>query len=330
MERRELLNNLIFAALSTPIANTKRSGIFNQTAPDTTQQFVDFVSKNSLETVLGYRLSSSWEDNHNHYIAYQCSLLQQEKQTGVISPLPTLDYMHSLDLDPDLDNLALGVTIPPKPPKQFFEDSDSDTFHTRLQTFNIGPEIASYAMNLRTKIDPGRATSFGKDYGPYQVWRFQNMAFQRWKDTGRIENVLVGQAAMYAGLIPDEAVLTIPQKDDNSRALSGCQQTNLSWEGKASYYTNAGCLGCRADRRMANGQVFNENIPTLAFMGLPLNTRVLITNLSRDSLSIEATVTDRGGFERLGRIADLSKAAAFAIGLEADKSRIRITALECR
>lgn len=85
----------------------------------------------------------------------------------------------------------------------------------------------------------------------------------------------------------------------------GYKLTGQFWEGTASYYSKTGCLGCRADQSMANGEIFDENALTLAFMKAPLNSLVLITNTD-NNLTVLAKVTDHGGFEPYGRIADLS------------------------
>lgn len=86
-----------------------------------------------------------------------------------------------------------------------------------------------------------------------------------------------------------------------------------TWKGTASYYSVAGCVGCREDLLMANGQKFDEDAMTLAFNWLPLNTEVLVRNVSNGA-EIKATVTDTGGFNELGRIADLSKGLKEALG----------------
>lgn len=77
------------------------------------------------------------------------------------------------------------------------------------------------------------------------------------------------------------------------------------WEGEASYYSEDGCVGCREDRLMANGERFNENAMTIAFNKLPLGTFVEVTNVSNGQ-TVAVKVTDTGGFEALDRIADLS------------------------
>ena len=96
-----------------------------------------------------------------------------------------------------------------------------------------------------------------------------------------------------------------------------------SFIGKVSYYSEKGCLGCNANQIMANGQKFDEDKFTLAFNRLPLNTVVRVTNLSNGKSEL-AVVTDRGGFERLGRIADLSKGLMTALGAKTDQSIIKI------
>lgn len=79
------------------------------------------------------------------------------------------------------------------------------------------------------------------------------------------------------------------------------------WIGKVSHYSYNGCLGCNPDRRMANGETLDDSRATIAFNWLPMNTRVLVINLDNGK-SIEAIVTDTGGFNELGRIADLTPA----------------------
>lgn len=83
--------------------------------------------------------------------------------------------------------------------------------------------------------------------------------------------------------------------------------------GKASYYSVAGCIGCDADRIMANGQRLDDARPTVAYNHLPLNTLVKITNTANGK-TITVPVTDRGGFEKYGKIADLSLATKNALG----------------
>lgn len=99
-----------------------------------------------------------------------------------------------------------------------------------------------------------------------------------------------------------------------------------SWIGKVSHYSEQGCLGCSETLTMANGERLDDTKPTIAFNHLPMNTRVLITNLDNGK-SIEAVVTDTGGFERLGRIADLTLVVAGALETKTDISRVKIEKL---
>lgn len=72
-------------------------------------------------------------------------------------------------------------------------------------------------------------------------------------------------------------------------------------QGKASYYG-----GYHNGRRTANGEVFDENGLTAAYMDVPFGTQLKVTNTANGK-SVVVKVTDRGGFKRLGRVIDLSK-----------------------
>jgi rare lipoprotein A (peptidoglycan hydrolase) len=85
------------------------------------------------------------------------------------------------------------------------------------------------------------------------------------------------------------------------------------WQGLASYYSRAGCLGCSSTLTMANGQPLDDGALTIAFNRAKLGTRVSVTNTKTGKSTI-ATVTDTGGFERHGKIADLTIATRDAIG----------------
>lgn len=93
--------------------------------------------------------------------------------------------------------------------------------------------------------------------------------------------------------------------------------------GFASYYSHDGCVGCDPNQIMANGQKFDENAMTIAFNQLPLGTTVEVVNLDTGD-RVVAEVTDTGGFNKLGRIADLSKGVAEKIGLKTDRTIISI------
>lgn len=79
-----------------------------------------------------------------------------------------------------------------------------------------------------------------------------------------------------------------------------------SFSGMASYYGNE-----LAGRRTASGARFNPGGMTAAHRSLPFGTKLRVTHGGR---SVIVTVNDRGPFVR-GRVLDLSKGAAQAIGM---------------
>jgi rare lipoprotein A len=78
-----------------------------------------------------------------------------------------------------------------------------------------------------------------------------------------------------------------------------------SFAGRASYYGN------ESGSRTASGQRFNQNAMTAAHRSLPFGTKLRVTHRGQ---SVVVTINDRGPFIR-GRVLDLSKGAARAIGL---------------
>ena len=66
-------------------------------------------------------------------------------------------------------------------------------------------------------------------------------------------------------------------------------------------------------RRTASGERFNTHAMTAAHRTLPFGTRVRVTN-ERTGRSVVVRINDRGPFAH-GRVIDLSKASAQAVGL---------------
>ena len=89
----------------------------------------------------------------------------------------------------------------------------------------------------------------------------------------------------------------------NANASLG--HSRRSFSGVASYY------GSESGSRTASGQRFNQNAMTAAHRSLPFGTKLRVTHGSR---SVVVTINDRGPFIR-GRVLDLSKGAARAVGL---------------
>ncbi len=78
--------------------------------------------------------------------------------------------------------------------------------------------------------------------------------------------------------------------------------------GKASWY-GPGFHG----RRTANGERFNTNDMTAAHKTLPFGTKVKVTN-AKTGKSVVVRINDRGPYAH-GRVIDLSRASALAIGI---------------
>jgi rare lipoprotein A len=66
-------------------------------------------------------------------------------------------------------------------------------------------------------------------------------------------------------------------------------------------------------RRTASGERFNTHALTAAHKSLPFGSRVRVTN-ERTGRSVVVRINDRGPYAH-GRVIDLSKAAAQAVGL---------------
>ena len=66
-------------------------------------------------------------------------------------------------------------------------------------------------------------------------------------------------------------------------------------------------------KRTANGERFNTHALTAAHRSLPFGSRVQVTN-ERTGRSVVVRINDRGPFVG-GRVIDLSKAAAQAVGI---------------
>ena len=154
----------------------------------------------------------------------------------------------------------------------------------------------------------------------YRVVKIENLKVKRIQDTNRrIEKakdtrvVLATAAALlsfYWGftftntLEPRDMPLIRPLATAQAKTITQHFKT-YKYSGVASYYSHDGCIGCRSDQLMANGQPFKEMDLTLASNDYPLNTMVRVTNKD-NGLTTIAQVTDTGGFNELGRIADLS------------------------
>lgn len=106
-------------------------------------------------------------------------------------------------------------------------------------------------------------------------------------------------AIIASGATAGEAKARKSWRNANAAVTSG------SFAGKASYY------GSESGARTASGARYNPMGLTAAHRSLPFGTKLKVTHGDR---SVVVTVNDRGPFIR-GRVLDLSKGAANAIGL---------------
>jgi rare lipoprotein A len=89
---------------------------------------------------------------------------------------------------------------------------------------------------------------------------------------------------------------------------ASAEETKPIQTGAASWY-GPGFQG----KRTANGETFNTNALTAAHKTLPFGTQVRVKN-ERTGKSVVVRINDRGPYAH-GRVIDLSKAAAEAVGI---------------
>ena len=89
--------------------------------------------------------------------------------------------------------------------------------------------------------------------------------------------------------------------------------TENGFVGTASWYGYESGPRYRRRPKTASGEYFNPKELTAAHKTLPFGTKVTVTNLTNNQ-TVVVTINDRGPFLK-GRIIDLSKAAARAIGI---------------
>jgi len=88
-----------------------------------------------------------------------------------------------------------------------------------------------------------------------------------------------------------------------------------SQQGTASWYGSEWATSKAHPRRgtMANGKPFNPRALTAASFAYPLGTTIVVTNDANGN-QVTVEVTDRGPAMHLGRLLDLSEAAAERLG----------------
>lgn len=118
---------------------------------------------------------------------------------------------------------------------------------------------------------------------------------------------------LFVSALPDGAAAFTRAKHEVSVASVGAQIGKASWYGPGFH-----------GRRTASGERFNSHAHTAAHRTLPFGTVVRVTS-QRNGRSVIVRINDRGPFIR-GRIIDLSRASALALGLNG-LSSVTITRL---
>jgi rare lipoprotein A len=114
------------------------------------------------------------------------------------------------------------------------------------------------------------------------------------------------------------ALLLAMQTAVSTPAAAAAHSKGTAQFGIASYYGEP--------QRLASGGRFNPHAMTAAHKTLPFGTQVRVTNL-RTGRSVNVRINDRGPYIA-GRIIDLSKAAAGAVGMTAQgTARVKMTVI---
>ena len=108
--------------------------------------------------------------------------------------------------------------------------------------------------------------------------------------------------------ISSEANLEKASTEPNTRKKSSRPATKHALDGTASWY-GPGFHG----KKTASGEIYDQNKLTAAHKTVPLGSKARVTNLENGN-SVEVEINDRGPFVK-GRIIDLSRAAAGALGI---------------
>lgn len=133
----------------------------------------------------------------------------------------------------------------------------------------------------------------------------KNLEVDALQATNRLRRLL-GNAAPLKEVAGKPKKLVVAKNVSNASA--GVKSKRRGYRGIASWY-GPGFHG----RRTASGERFNQNAYTAAHRSLPFGTKVRVTN-NRNGRSVIVRINDRGPFSG-GRIIDLSRGAAGAIGL---------------
>ncbi|AFZ42407.1 rare lipoprotein A [Halothece sp. PCC 7418] len=127
----------------------------------------------------------------------------------------------------------------------------------------------------------------------------------------KLLTITVLTSAFSIGFLGEARGVKTPTASNPSQTMQSSLSENqllARMRGRASWY------GSRFHgRRTASGERFNAWAYTAAHRSLPFGTKVRVTNL-RNNRAVVVRINDRGPYSG-GRVIDLSKAAAQAIGM---------------
>ena len=127
----------------------------------------------------------------------------------------------------------------------------------------------------------------------------------------RVIAILVATSVLAIGASSEASAKSRQQRQKHHSADSNWRDANAAMQSPGSFSGIASFYGNESGSRTASGQRFNQNHMTAAHRTLPFGTKLRVTHGQR---SVIVTINDRGPFIR-GRVLDLSKGAAHAIGL---------------
>lgn len=123
-----------------------------------------------------------------------------------------------------------------------------------------------------------------------------------------IRHFLTTSSCVLLGCVLLMAACTGGASSRSTSAPGSATASGTTQRGEASYYADK-----FEGRQTANGEIYTHRKRTAAHRTLPFGTRVRVTRLDTGA-EVTVRINDRGPFKR-GRIIDLSRSAARAIGL---------------
>lgn len=197
-----------------------------------------------------------------------------------------------------------------------------------------GDLVAKVLHLANIKVKPGDRVSYGQPLGiqsgagtkkgvfslsTYPIHFHGEMTTQMWKKY--IEDLNDGifdatKQGIASSQTKNQSIVQYSKKaqeEPHSKITSSIKAPGVvaRFSGKASFYSNSSNT---PDGLTANGERFDDRQMTAASNTLPMGSLVRVRNVQTGE-SIIVRINDTGGFTKLGRVIDLSKGAARAIGI---------------